>query len=134
MSFYDPIDPVDEQNILADIKGNIDAQKRLEETSNEDVAKRVSSIYRDAPYIPASVVLAMAKSGASPETVKTVAQLSGNQIVEKEKKKKKGFLEKFVWGPTKAASRWGTAALQLVPDLIQNTASQAFSKNDPPRS
>lgn len=131
MSFYDPIDPVDEQKMLADVKGNIDAQKRLEETSNEDVAKRVSSIYRDAPYIPASVVLAMAKSGASPETVKTVAQLSGNQIVEKEKKKKKGFLEKFVWGPTKAASRWGTAALQLVPDLIQNTASQAFSQNDP---
>ena len=131
MSLYDPIDPVDEQKTLADIQGQIDRQKDLEKTANQDVATRVGAIYRDAPYIPASVILAMAKGGASNETVKTAAQLSVEQLINSEKKKKKGFLEKFVWGPTKTASRWSTAALQLVPDLIQNTASQAFSKNDP---
>lgn len=131
MVLFSPIDPVDDENTSADAQGNIDRQKELEKTVNQDVASRVSSIYRDAPYIPASVILSLAKGGASKEAVRTAAQMSGNMIVQKESKKKKSWLQRNVYDKVKTASRWGTAGLNLVPDLIQNTASQVFSENDP---
>jgi len=131
VSFYSPIDPVDEEKLLNDVKGNIDKQKQTEEIVNIDVAKRVGSIYKDHPYIPASVVLSLAKGGASNQAVKTVASMSGNYLVNRENKPKKSWFQRNVYDKVKTASRWSIASLDLIPDLLQNTASQAFSKNDP---
>lgn len=131
MTAFSFVDPVDDENTFNDAQGNIDSQRKLEETSNQDVASRVGQIYKDAPYIPASVILTLAKGGASPEAVQLAANMSSNQLAKEPKKKKQGWFERNVYGKVKAASRWGAAGLQLVPDLIQNAASQAFSSNDP---
>jgi hypothetical protein len=124
------IDPVDEENTLNDAQGNVDAQRKLEEVSNQDVASRVGEIYKDYPYIPASTILALAKGGASKEAVQLTGQMAANQLT-KEPKKKRSWLERNVYGKVKAVSRWGAAGLQLIPDLAQNAASQIFSENQP---
>ena len=112
-------------------------QQKAEETGKQsatpDVASRAAQIYKDAPYIPASVILSMAKAGTSPEAVaaakKAAAQQTAAQL-NPAKPKKKGWFQEVIHDNVKAASRWSFAGLSLIPDLVQNVASQAFSPND----
>jgi hypothetical protein len=127
-------DPVTQNQRYASFVEQEKADKQAQQSLTKDVAARVSQIYKDAPYIPASVILSMAKSGTSPETVeaikKTAAQQTANQLAPN-KPKKKGWFQELIYDNVKAASRWSFAGLSLVPDLVQNVASQAFSANDP---
>lgn len=127
-------DPVTQDQRYASFVEQEKADKQAQLSLNKDVADRVSQIYKDAPYIPASVILSMAKSGTSPETVeaikKTAAQQTANQLAPG-KPKKKGWFQEIIADNVKAASRWSFAGLSLVPDLAQNVASQVFSPNDP---
>jgi hypothetical protein len=127
-------DPVTQNQRYASFVEQEKADKQAQQSLTKDVAARVSQIYKDAPYIPASVILSMAKSGTSPETVeaikKTAAQQTANQLAPN-KPKKKGWFHELIYDNVKAASRWSFAGLSLVPDLVQNAASQAFSANDP---
>ena len=127
-------DPVTQNQRYASFAEQEKADKQAQQSLTKDVAARVSQIYKDAPYIPASVILSMAKSGTSPETVeaikKTAAQQTANQLAPN-KPRKKAWWEEVIYDPIKAASRWSFAGLSLVPDLVQNVASQAFSPNDP---
>lgn len=127
-------DPVTEDQRLDALYRMQQQEKTAKETFSKDVADRASQIYRDAPYIPASVILSMAKSGTSPETVqaikKTAAQKTARDL-DPNKPKKKGWFQEYIHDNIKAASRWSFAGLSLVPDLVQNVASQAFSENDP---
>ena len=127
-------DPVTEAQRYASFVEQEKADKQAQQSLNKDVAARVSQIYKDAPYIPASVILSMAKSGTSPETVeaikKTAAKQTANQL-DPNKPKKKGWFQEIIHDNLKAASRWSFAGLSLVPDLVQNAASQVFSANDP---
>jgi hypothetical protein len=127
-------DPVTQNQRYASFVEQEKADKQAQQSLTKDVAARVSQIYKDAPYIPASVILSMAKSGTSPETVeaikKTAAQQTANQLAPN-KPKKKGWFQELIYDNVKAASRWSFAGLSLVPDLVQNAASQAFSANDP---
>jgi hypothetical protein len=127
-------DPVTEAQRYASFIEQEKADKQAQLSLNKDVAARVSQIYKDAPYIPASVILSMAKSGTSPETVeaikKTAAKQTANQL-DPNKPKKKGWFQEIIADNVKAASRWSFAGLSLVPDLVQNAASQVFSANDP---
>lgn len=127
---FSPIDPTDEQRVFQDIQFNVDKQKQYESLVNSDVATRVGQIYKQAPYIPAGVVLALAKAGSSQTAVDTVATIAAKQLVTKQPKKQ-GWFEKNVYGNLKELARWTTAALNLVPDLAQNVASQAFNPNNP---
>ena len=112
-------------------------QQKAEQTGKQsatpDVASRAAQIYKDAPYIPASVILSMAKAGTSPEAVaaakKAAAQQTAAQL-NPAKPKKKGWFQEVIHDNVKAASRWSFAGLSLIPDLVQNVASQAFSPND----
>ena len=127
-------DPVTQNQRYASFVEQEKADKQAQQSLSKDVAARVSQIYKDAPYIPASVILSMAKSGTSPETVeaikKTAAQQTANQLAPN-KPKKKGWFQEIIADNVKAASRWSFAGLSLVPDLVQNAASQVFSANDP---
>jgi len=127
-------DPVTQNQRYASFAEQEKADKQAQQSLSKDVAARVSQIYKDAPYIPASVILSMAKSGTSPETVeaikKTAAQQTANQLAPN-KPKKKGWFQELIYDNVKTASRWSFAGLSLVPDLVQNAASQAFSANDP---
>lgn len=116
--------------IYKEMRGETEKQKTL----SKDVADRAAQIYRDAPYIPASVILSMAKSGTSPETVQAIkktAALKTARDLDPSKPKKKGWFQEVIADNVKAASRWTFAGLSLVPDLVQNVAAQAFSPNDP---
>jgi hypothetical protein len=131
VTFFSFIDPVDEENTFNDAQKNIDSVKRYSETANPDVAARVGQIYKDHPFIPASTILALAKGGASPEAVQLTAQMSGKYLSSEQTKRKRSWLDRNVYSKIKTATRWGAASLDLIPDLVQNLASQAFSPNDP---
>ena len=127
-------DPVTEDQRLDALWRMQQQEKSSKQTLSSDVADRAKQIYKDAPYIPASVILSMAKSGTSPETVqaikKTAAQKTANDL-DPSKTKKKSWFQEVIYDNIKAASRWSFAGLSLVPDLAQNVASQVFSSNDP---
>lgn len=125
-------DPVTEDQRYDAIDKQMKQEAELKNTLSKDVAERVKQIYKDAPYIPASVILSMAKSGTSPETVeaikKTAAKQTASQL-DPNKPKKKGWFQEIIYDNVKAASRWTFAGLSFIPDMIQNTGSQIF--NDP---
>ena len=126
-------DPVDEDRSNLETQQTIKSIEQAKATSSAEVSKRISEIYKRSPYIPASVILAMAKSGSSAAAVNTVAGMAGKQMVatnNPNKPKNQSWFERNVYGKAKAASRWSFAALQLVPDLVQNAAAEAFSPND----
>jgi hypothetical protein len=109
-------------------------EKTAKETLSPDVASRVSQIYKDAPYIPASVILSMAKSGTSPETVQAIKKTAAMQTakdLDPNKPKKKGWFQEIIYDNVKAASRWTFAGLSFLPDIVQNTASQVFNDTNP---
>lgn len=127
-------DPVTEQQRYRDLYEQGNKDKEVEATADPNVAERVKQIYKDAPYIPASVVLSLAKAGASPEAVealkKPAAQKAASDL-DPNKPKNKGWFQRNVHDKVKSATRWTFAGLNLVPDLAQNAASQVFSDNDP---
>lgn len=110
-------------------------QKEQEKTGSIDpaVAQRAAQIYKDAPYIPASVILSISKSGTKPETVEAIkktAALTTAKSLDPQKPKKKSWFQEVIGDNVKALSRWSFAALNFVPDVAQNIAAQAFSPND----
>lgn len=123
-------DPVDEDQANRDIYQTQQSVEQLKKTAAPEISQRISEIYKRSPYIPAAVILAMAKNGSSQETVDAVQKLAGQTII-KPKPAKQSWFERNVYGKVKAASRWSFAGLQLLPDLVQNAAAEAFSPNDP---
>jgi hypothetical protein len=127
-------DPVTQQQRYRKLYEEEKQDQQLKPTLDPNVAKRLSEIYRDAPYIPAAVALSMAKAGTSPEAVNGIKKVAAQKTakdLEPNKPKKKGLFQELVYDNVKAASRWSFAGLSLVPDLIQNAASQVFSENNP---
>jgi len=126
-------DPVDQDNSDNDAVNTVEEIKRLTQSATPDVAKRVSEIYKRSPYIPPSVILAMAKSGTSDSTVNAVSKTAAMEYVRKNDPYREGesWISRNVWGNFKAASRWTFATLSLLPDLAQNVSAELFSENDP---
>ena len=133
MSAFTPFDPTDEDRANNDVVKTREEIDRLKQTLNPDIAKRVSEIYARKPYIPASVILAMAKQGVSDDTVEAASKagFTANLNQYDPDKKKQSWFERNVYGKFKTATRWTFAGLQLAPDLVQNFAADAFSPNDP---
>ena len=74
---FSPFDPVDEDrsnNEIVQQQANIE---QLKQTVNPDVAARIGQIYKQNPYIPASVIVAMAKAGVSDQTVQATQKAAG---------------------------------------------------------
>lgn len=131
---FSPFDPVDEDQSNLEVQQTLKAVSDAKATATPEVAKRISDIYKKSPFIPASVIIAMAKSGSSDGAVNTITNLAGKQMVATNNPNKpdnQSWFERNVYGKAKAASRWSFAALQLLPDLVQNAGAEAFSANDP---
>lgn len=129
-----PFDVVTEQSRFERLLREQETDTQKKQQVDPAVAQRAAQIYKDAPYIPASVILSMAKNGTSQQAIdgiKNTAALKTARDLDPQKPKKKGWFQEVIYDNVKAASRWSFAALQLVPDLAQNVASQAFSANDP---
>ena len=130
---FSAFDPVTQDDRYERIQAELERERQAKGSVDPNVAARVSQLYKDSPYMPASVILSIAKSGASPETVEALKKTGAVQTAKQldpQKKKKKGWFQEAIMDNVKAASRWSFAALNFVPDFAQNVASQAFSKND----
>ena len=60
--FFNVFDSVDEENNDKDAQGNIDAQNKIAKTITPQQALAASQIYKKSPWIPARVILDMAKN------------------------------------------------------------------------
>ena len=131
---FSAFDPVDEERVNNELTYKQKNNSDLVSTADPKVASRVAEIYKDAPYIPASVIISMAKAGTSPQAVdaaKKAAMSTTANALAPNKKPKRNWFERNVYDNVKAASRWTFAGLQLVPDVVQNVGAEIFSPNDP---
>lgn len=131
---FNGFDPTDEERSNNELEYKQRQAQQAIASASPDVAKRVAEIYKDAPYIPANVVLAMAKAGVSNQAVDAVKVSAVRQAattLDNTKPKSQGWFERTIMSKVKSASRWTFAGLQLLPDLAQNAASQVFYPNDP---
>lgn len=127
-------DPVNQDQNDRDAQNNIQEQAKFAKTVTPQQAQAAAQIYKNSPYIPARVILDLAKSNPSPQTIDAVSKIAANQYVKNNQpnqQPKESWFARNVYGKAKAASRWSFAALQFAPDLVQNAASQVFSGNDP---
>jgi hypothetical protein len=133
--FFNVFDSVDEENNDKDAQANIDAQNKIAKTVTPQQALAASQIYKKSPWIPARVILDMAKNPSlSPQAQEAISGVAGKKYIETNTPNKpddRNWFEKTIYDPAKAATRWGFAALQFTPDVVQNVASQVFSANDP---
>jgi len=134
VGFFNPFDSVDNVNNNKDAEANIAAQAKLAKTVTPQQAQAVAQIYKQSPWVPPSVILALAKGGASQQANDAVSNVTGKQYVTTntpDKQPKQSWFERNIYGKIKSTSRYAFAALQFTPDLAQNAASQVFSNNDP---
>jgi len=128
-----PFDPVDDETSDREADELLKAIQNKRAAVPEDYAQRVAQIYKQAPYIPASVILSMAKSGASQQAIDAVKPLAIKQTVKQmdpQRPQSKSWFQRNIYDKAKAASRWTFAGLQLLPDLAQNVGAEIFSPND----
>lgn len=128
-----PWDPLNEDQSTADAAHNQQKVQQYATSADPAVAKRIAEIYKKAPYIPANIVLAMAKQGVSDAAVDGIAPTAGKKSQmdnDPNKPKNKSWFQRNVMDNFKTTSRWTFAALQAVPDMAQNLAAEAFSPND----
>ena len=128
-----PFDPVNEDQANANAAQNQQKVQQYATSADPAVAKRIAQIYKQSPYIPANIVLAMAKQGVSDAAVEALRPSAGKQSQlsnDPNKPKNKGWFTRNITDNFKTVSRWTFAALQAVPDMAQNLAAEAFSSND----
>ena len=128
-----PFDPVNENQSIANAAYNQEQVAQFKASADPNVAKRFAEIYKKSPYIPANIILAMAKQGISDAAVNAIAPAAGKLAVssnDPNKPNDKSWFQRNVTDNFKTASRWSFAALQAVPDMAQNLAAEAFSPND----
>lgn len=125
-------DVVSENNAYERIDRQQKAEERYRQGASEQVSANAGSIYKQAPWLTPSQVLALAKGNASPQAVELAANIQGKVMPQKmEEPETRGWFHRNVFDKIKAASRWTFATLDVGPDVAQNVASQIFSKNDP---
>jgi hypothetical protein len=134
VGFFNPFDSVDNARNNKDAQANIAEQTKLSKTVTAEQAQAVGQIYKQSPWVPPSVILALAKGGASQQATDAASNVTGKQYVTTntpDKPSKQSWFERNIYGKVKSTSRYAFAALQFTPDLAQNAASQVFSSNDP---
>jgi hypothetical protein len=128
-----PWDPLNEDQSTADAVYNRKKVEQYTTSADPAVAKRINEIYKKSPYIPANIVLAMAKQGVSDAAVDAISPTAGRKSQmdnDPNKPNNKSWFQRNVTDNFKTTSRWTFAALQAVPDMAQNLAAEAFSPND----
>jgi hypothetical protein len=132
------------ESFLSDWTNGVNREEILKKSANaysfenyaktylsSDVAWRAGQIYAAAPWIKADTILTLAKGGASPSAVDTVAELEAYQRLQEEKNKRnKSWWERNIYDKVKTASRWGQAAMQFLPELGMNFASDLMDESE----
>ena len=134
MAVFSANDPVYQKTAIKSATGNITNQSRLEATALPQVAANVAAIYKQSPWVSPSVILSLAKGNASQPVIDAASSIGMKQYIannDPQPAEKKGWFERNVFDNLKSVSRWSFAALDLVPQLAQNAASQIFSSDDP---
>jgi len=123
----------DENELLQQAADSLKNNERLKQTADPNLSARIGQIYQQNPWMKPGEILALAKAGAPQEVVDQVSDLSANAARTRldPANQKKNWFQRNVSDKLKATSRWTFAALNLAPELAQNVAAQAFSKNDP---
>jgi hypothetical protein len=123
----------DENELLQQASDSLKSNEQLKKNVDPAVAARIGEIYRANPWMKPGEILALAKAGASQQVVDKASELSATAAQTRldPDNQKKNWFQRNVSDKVKATSRWTFAALNLAPELTQNIASQAFSKNDP---
>lgn len=95
-------------------------------------------VYRLAPHLEPGVILALAKSNASDQTIAKVGQAAiavqrqkADELAEQEKKNR-GLFSK-VYGKFKTGLRWGVAVADTGFDLLNQVPSSVMSPSENPR-
>lgn len=105
------------------------AEKNASNWITPQVADNVKNIYNQAPWMPVSSVITLAKANASPSAIDTASQLSAWQLAKQQiaenTPRKKNIFERFVYDPLKTGFRILQAAAEFPSDIINNIASQA---------
>lgn len=125
-----PFDPLYDSQAAADAHHTQQQIEQYKTTADPAVSQRISEIYKQHPYIPPSIILSMAKAGTSQDAVNAIAPAAGQQaqaLRDPTAQKKDGWFQSHFVNNFKAVSRWTFATLQLIPDMAQNLAAQAFS-------
>lgn len=123
----------DENEVLQQTSDSLKRNEQLKQSVDPALAQRISQIYQQNPWMKPGEILSLAKAQAPQQVVDKAAELSGRAAVGRldPSNQKKNWFQRNVSDKIKATSRWTFAALNLAPELAQNVASQAFSKNDP---
>lgn len=128
-----PLNVYEEEIIRRQVKNSTNKIDGLVATATPELAERVAQIYRNNRQLPAGVVLASAQANLTDEQIKPFADktaLTLNAEPDVLTKNKKSFIQRNFVDKLKATSRYTFAGLELSTQLIQNTASQIFSKNE----
>jgi hypothetical protein len=136
----------DEVNLLPQVNTYIQNRKvqqvktqSLEPVALQQYSSTLGRIHRLAPHLEPGVVLALAKSGASDQTIARVGLASiaverqkADEIAEQEKNNR-GLFGK-IYGKFKTGMRWGVSTADTVFDLLNQTPSTFISPSKNPQS
>ncbi len=124
MNLSDWTNGVNRDEILKKVYQSQSFEKYAQSYLDQDVAYRAGQIYARSPWIKPDLVLALAKSGASPQAVDTAGELAAyEKMMEEQNRRKKSWFERNIYDKVKTASRWAQAAAQFVPEAAINFAS-----------
>ena len=94
-------------------------------------AQRLSQIKQRAGWIPPDYQVQLAKSNATDDAVDAVASMKGKQIIDDQASEEQGgWWRRNVYDRLKAGTRWGTAALNFVPEFVQGGLAQVVDENN----
>lgn len=125
----------DEEDQIERELGQIDDDiATMRSRASSQVASTVGELYRNHPYAPPGVVLAVGQAVASGAMDKTRANdlIVGatQQQAQEQQDDDKSWWERNVWDKVKTGSRWTMAGLNFVPQMVQGAAGQIFDEND----
>jgi energy-coupling factor transporter ATP-binding protein EcfA2 len=95
-----------------------------------DVATNLTRVKQRAGWLTPQTQLALAKANATDEVIDAAGRLQAKQIAEAQVSQPPRALPTQIYDNIKAVSRWGTAALNFLPESVQGAAAQLFDKND----
>ena len=96
-------------------------------------ANTLKRVKQRAGWLEPQTQMALARANASDATIDAAARLKAKQIVEVQGQSSQSFPSKIrseIFDNIKAASRWGTAALNFIPEYGQGALAQIFDDND----
>jgi hypothetical protein len=124
----------DEEVIFDSIENKNKFRDQVRAVASPDLSARIGEIYRANPWMKPGEILALAKAGASDQLVAAASTQSAKQLPQRldpNPPRQKGWFERNVYDPFKAAARYTFATLNLAPELTQNVTSQMLNRNNP---